>query len=46
MVLQTGNNSYKCDFCGKVFSLASVLKTNTFIFTGEKRYKCDTLLRL
>jgi uncharacterized Zn-finger protein len=32
---------YKCDICGKGFSVNSSLQIHTRIHTGDKHYKCD-----
>jgi KRAB domain-containing zinc finger protein len=32
---------YKCDICGKVFSVNSSLQTHIRIHTGDNLYTCD-----
>jgi uncharacterized Zn-finger protein len=39
--IHTGDVPYKCDICGKGFSVNSNLHRHIRTHTGDKPYKCD-----
>ena len=41
MIIHTGENTYKCEVCGKAFVDTGDLKRHKRIHTGEKPYKCE-----